>query len=92
MTSLPPLCVSCFFDDQSLYKEERIDWSQIPFEDNQRIIQALIDKGEGVFPTLDSECLMPTMTDQTFLNKMKTLASTSKVVIKVSIGTVTRAI
>lgn len=69
---------------QALYVHEGIDWSQIHFEDNEHILHALTHKGEGVFPTLDSECLIPRATDRTFLNKMLSLTETSKVIVKVS--------
>mmetsp|Transcript_33960 Transcript_33960/g.88535 ORF Transcript_33960/g.88535 Transcript_33960/m.88535 type:complete len:1277 (+) Transcript_33960:19-3849(+) len=58
--------------EQAMYSEEGIDWEHIEWEDNQPIIDALEKKASassppGVFVLLDSECLMPKATDQSFL-------------------------
>merc|ERR1719174_3187128 len=45
--------------EQRLYSSEGISWSHIKFQDNQQIIETLDKKPMGLFPLVDSECLMP---------------------------------
>lgn len=70
-----------FREEQNLYQNEGIDWTLIKFEDNQRILDALTNRVYGIFPMLDSECLVPKATDTTFLSKVVSAASTVNVFI-----------
>lgn len=70
--------------EQRLYAEEGISWSHIQWQDNQEIIDNLEKRPLGVFCILDSECLMPSSTDQTCLSKIYNTFKNSKVVYKPS--------
>eukprot|EP00914_Ancora_sagittata_P007760 GHVO01015186.1.p1 GENE.GHVO01015186.1~~GHVO01015186.1.p1 ORF type:complete len:1084 (+),score=205.04 GHVO01015186.1:412-3663(+) len=61
-----------FQEEQTLYHNQNIDWSKIDFKDNQIIIDVLEKKPVGIFPQLDSECLMPKGSDMAFLSKIAT--------------------
>eukprot|EP00917_Polyrhabdina_sp_WS-2016_P026395 GHVP01056703.1.p1 GENE.GHVP01056703.1~~GHVP01056703.1.p1 ORF type:complete len:1215 (+),score=238.17 GHVP01056703.1:4324-7968(+) len=64
-----------FMEEQKTYQEEEIDWESINFVDNQQSIDVLEKKPYGIFPQLDSECLMPQGTDSGFLSKIVTTDS-----------------
>ncbi|OLQ19023.1 Myosin head (motor domain) family protein [Cryptosporidium hominis] len=59
-----------FQEEQQVYEGEGIDWTRIDFIDNKVIIDSLEKKPNGIFPLLDSECLMPQGSDSSFLNKI----------------------
>ncbi|EEA08298.1 myosin head family protein [Cryptosporidium muris RN66] len=64
-----------FQAEQQVYNKEGIDWAHIDFIDNKVIIDSLEKKPNGIFPILDSECLMPQGSDQSFLNKILNIAA-----------------
>ncbi|KAH8741190.1 myosin-related protein [Cryptosporidium ryanae] len=66
-----------FQEEQQMYQGEGIDWTRINFADNRLIIESLEKKPNGIFPLLDSECLMPQGSDSSFLNKILKLATNS---------------
>ena len=68
-----------FSSEQSMYQMEEINWSHIEFQDNQHIIDSLDKRPLGIFNVLDSECLMPKATDQTFLNKVLSKSASTTV-------------
>merc|ERR1711974_535045 len=70
--------------EQKLYSSEGISWSHITFQDNQHIIDTLDKRPLGLFPLVDSECLMPSATDNTLLGKIHNTFKTSKIVFKPS--------
>ncbi|CEM34450.1 unnamed protein product [Vitrella brassicaformis CCMP3155] len=59
-----------FRSEQEEYTSEGVDWKHIDWRDNQPIIDALEGRPMGVFPLLDSECLMPQGSDRTLINKI----------------------
>lgn len=71
-----------FREEQALYTSEGIDWSDIQFRDNREILDALTHRVTGVFPHLDSECLVPGGTDSTFLRKIIAQADQTPVIEK----------
>ncbi|OII73353.1 myosin-related protein [Cryptosporidium ubiquitum] len=66
-----------FQEEQQVYEGEGIDWTRIDFIDNKVIIDSLEKKPNGIFPLLDSECLMPQGSDSSFLNKILKLSGDS---------------
>jgi myosin-5 len=68
--------------EQQLYTEERVDWSQIEFKDNQMVIDSLEKRPLGVFCILDSECIMPRATDESYLQKIYNSTKDSQIVYK----------
>ncbi|KAJ1606865.1 putative myosin-related protein [Cryptosporidium canis] len=63
-----------FQEEQQVYEGEGIDWTRIDFIDNKVIIDSLEKKPNGIFPLLDSECLMPQGSDSSLLNKILRLS------------------
>lgn len=56
--------------EQKLYLSEGIDWSSIPFIDNQSIIDALETKPKGLFCLLDTATLAPAGEDNYIVNSI----------------------
>ncbi|PFH38687.1 myosin I [Besnoitia besnoiti] len=56
--------------EQAAYAAEGIAWEQIPFTDNEAVIDGLERKVTGLFALLDSENIMPKATDRSFLRKI----------------------
>ncbi len=57
--------------EQAEYEAERIDWTRVAFEDNQKCVDLIDGKKEkgaflGVLPMLDEQCAFPKATDATF--------------------------
>ena len=57
--------------EQAEYEAERIDWTRVAFEDNQKCVDVIDGKKEkgaflGVLPMLDEQCAFPKATDATF--------------------------
>ena len=57
--------------EQAEYESERIDWTRVAFEDNQKCVDLIDGKKEkgaflGVLPMLDEQCAFPKATDATF--------------------------
>ncbi|CAK0796130.1 unnamed protein product, partial [Prorocentrum cordatum] len=73
-----------FTMEQQLYSEEGISWSHIEWQDNREIIDTLEKKPVGLFPILDSECLMPNGNDTNCLGKIWNTFKSNKVVYKPS--------
>lgn len=71
-----------FRQEQALYQDEDIQWDHIPFDDNAAILDTLTNKVYGIFPTLDSECLMPGGCDATLLHKILGFSSGSDIILK----------
>ena len=63
---------SADFPVATRYTEERVDWSQIEWKDNQVVIDALEKRPLGVFCILDSECIMPRATDESCASARRT--------------------
>eukprot|EP01098_Paradermamoeba_levis_P007351 TRINITY_DN3032_c0_g1_i3.p1 TRINITY_DN3032_c0_g1~~TRINITY_DN3032_c0_g1_i3.p1 ORF type:complete len:775 (-),score=277.58 TRINITY_DN3032_c0_g1_i3:179-2503(-) len=57
--------------EQQEYDKEKINWSKIPFNDNQNCID-LIEKSRpaGLLALLDEECRFPKASDKTYLEKI----------------------
>ncbi|KAF7455996.1 myosin-related protein [Cryptosporidium felis] len=68
-----------FQEEQLVYEGEGIDWTKIDFIDNKAIIDSLEKRPNGIFPLLDSECLMPQGSDSSFLNKVLKLSGDPKI-------------
>ncbi len=48
--------------EQETYEAEGIDWTHVPFEDNQEcvdLLEARPPRGTGILSLLDEECLFP---------------------------------
>ena len=55
--------------EQAEYEAERIDWTRVAFEDNQKCVDVIDGKKGaflGVLPMLDEQCAFPKATDATF--------------------------
>jgi myosin-5 len=57
-----------FKAEQAEYEQERIEWSDIDFPDNQEALDLIEAKRLGIFSVLDEQCRLPRRTDQTFAN------------------------
>ncbi|KAK6590362.1 myosin-related [Cryptosporidium xiaoi] len=68
-----------FQEEQQVYEGEGIDWTRINFIDNKLIIDSLEKKPNGIFPLLDSECLMPQGSDSSLLNKILKLSTNTSI-------------
>lgn len=55
--------------EQKEYAKEKIDWTNIDYQDNQPIIDLIASKPAGIIHILDDECNFPQATDQSFLEK-----------------------
>jgi len=71
--------------EQQMYTREGITWSHITFQDNQHIIDALAKGKMCVFSLVDSECSMPSATDNTLLAKIHSNFKNSGVIYKPSL-------
>ncbi|KAL3760172.1 hypothetical protein ACHAWU_001682 [Discostella pseudostelligera] len=56
--------------EQEEYEHEGINWSFIPFPDNQDVLDLVWKKGYGILNILDDQCRAPGTTDKTFANDM----------------------
>ncbi|XP_038076391.1 myosin-IIIb-like isoform X2 [Patiria miniata] len=59
-----------FLLEQEEYKNEGIDWTYVPFVNNQSLLDLFLAKPIGVLGLLDEECLFPKATDHTFVEKL----------------------
>ena len=55
--------------EQAEYAKEKIEWTPIPYHDNQPILHILAKKPVGVFHLLDDESNFPKASDLSFLEK-----------------------
>jgi len=56
--------------EEKIYEEERIDYSEITFADNQGIIDLVESKRRGIIALLNEACLFPSSTDESFVTKL----------------------
>lgn len=57
--------------EQAIYEEEKIDWTQVEFKDNQPCLDLIEQrKPPGVISILDEETKFPKATDETFIEKL----------------------
>ncbi|XP_070543651.1 myosin-IIIb-like isoform X2 [Ptychodera flava] len=59
-----------FMLEQEEYETEGIDWTSIPFVNNQPLLDFFLGRPIGLFALLDEESLFPQATDHTFVEKM----------------------
>ncbi|XP_077989266.1 myosin-IIIa-like [Glandiceps talaboti] len=59
-----------FMLEQEEYEAEGIDWTSIPFVNNQPLLDLFLGRPIGVFALLDEESHFPRATDHTFVEKM----------------------
>ncbi|XP_022097396.1 myosin-IIIb-like isoform X2 [Acanthaster planci] len=59
-----------FLLEQEEYKSEGIDWTYVPFVNNQSLLDLFLAKPIGILALLDEECLFPKATDHTFVEKL----------------------
>ena len=55
--------------EQEEYEHEGINWSFIPFPDNQDVLDLIWKKGYGILNILDDQCRAPGTTDKTFASE-----------------------
>ncbi|XP_052263037.1 unconventional myosin-XV-like isoform X3 [Dreissena polymorpha] len=55
--------------EQKEYAKEKIEWTNIDFQDNQPVIDLIASKPAGILHILDDECNFPQATDSSFLEK-----------------------
>lgn len=55
--------------EQAEYNRERLEWTQMPWEDNLPVIHLLAKKPVGIFHLLDDESNFPRASDLSFLEK-----------------------
>jgi len=55
--------------EQEEYEHEGINWSFIPFPDNQDVLDLVWKKGYGILNILDDQCRAPGTTDKTFASE-----------------------
>lgn len=69
-----------FILEQEIYKSECIDWDFVDFGLDLEPTIATIESSNpiGILSYLDEECVMPCATDETLLNKLKTIRSVEK--------------
>ncbi|KAM9485945.1 LOW QUALITY PROTEIN: uncharacterized protein ACWYII_004793, partial [Salvelinus alpinus] len=58
-----------FREEQEEYIREQISWQELPFSDNQAVINLIAAKPHGILRILDDQCGFPQATDHTFLQK-----------------------
>ncbi|XP_045547991.1 unconventional myosin-XV [Salmo salar] len=58
-----------FREEQEEYIREQISWQELPFSDNQAVIDLIAAKPHGILRILDDQCGFPQATDHTFLQK-----------------------
>ena len=56
--------------EEQLYRDQGIDFDEVPFIDNQPILDLLEQKPTGIFALMDEEIYIPKGTDSTCLSKM----------------------
>lgn len=61
-----------FKEEQEIYKEEGLDWKMVHFFDNKERLMFIKD---NLLKLLNSECLFPKGSDQSFLGKLENLDS-----------------
>ncbi|XP_006819085.1 myosin-IIIb-like [Saccoglossus kowalevskii] len=59
-----------FMMEQEEYQSEGIDWTNIPFVNNQPLLDLFLGKPIGILTLLDEECQFPQASDHTFVEKM----------------------
>uniref|UniRef100_A0AAY5K3J3 Myosin motor domain-containing protein n=3 Tax=Esox lucius TaxID=8010 RepID=A0AAY5K3J3_ESOLU len=58
-----------FREEQEEYIREQISWQELPFSDNQTVINLIAAKPHGILRILDDQSGFPQATDHTFLQK-----------------------
>merc|ERR1712042_364540 len=59
-----------FVLEQEEYKKEGIEWTMMSFGADLQACIDLLEKGNGVFSTLEEQSIVPKATDQTFIAKL----------------------
>ncbi|CAA7013966.1 unnamed protein product [Microthlaspi erraticum] len=56
--------------EQEEYKKEEINWNQIEFSDNRKVLELIEKKPGGIIALLDEACMFPRSTHETFSQKL----------------------
>ncbi|CAH1797404.1 unnamed protein product [Owenia fusiformis] len=59
-----------FINEQNEYKQERIDWTHIDFENNKPLLDLFLEYPMGIYYLLDEESKFPAATDASFVEKI----------------------
>ncbi|XP_072050806.1 LOW QUALITY PROTEIN: myosin-IIIb-like [Amphiura filiformis] len=76
-----------FLLEQEEYKAEGIDWTYVPFVNNQSLLNLFMTKPIGIFALLDEESLFPQGSDHSYVEKLNRNFQSNHHYIKAKVST-----